>query len=94
MAIYAINKIKIGLTRAFNKRPINEEQINQLTKKIENKILNLNKIEIKSHQIGNLIMKEIKKIDPIAYVRFASVCKSFENITHFEKELKTFNGGK
>ncbi|MFC1801284.1 transcriptional regulator NrdR [Nanoarchaeota archaeon] len=88
------NKIKSGLIKACNKRPISEEDINEITNKIENRVLNLNKIEIKSSQIGNIIMKELKKVDPIAYVRFASVCKSFDDITHFEKVLKSFNGGR
>ena len=85
-------KIKNGITNACNKRPVTEEQINELTNKIENRILNLNKIEIKSSQIGNLVMKELKKLDPIAYVRFASVCKSFDDITHFQKEIKSLGG--
>lgn len=86
--VFDKNKIKNGLTKACNKRPVTEEQINELTQKIENKILNLNKIEIKSAQIGNLVMKELKKLDQIAYMRFASVCKSFDNVTLFAKELK------
>ena len=90
--IFDKNKIKSGLTNACNKRPITGEQIEQLTDKIESRILNLNKIEIKSQQIGNIVMKELKKADPVAYVRFASVCKSFDNITHFEKEIKELGG--
>ncbi|MCK4588854.1 MAG: transcriptional repressor NrdR [Nanoarchaeota archaeon] len=85
------NKILNGLTRACNKR-LTEQEIQELANKIENKILNLNKVEIKSAQLGNLVMKELKKADPVAYVRFASVCKSFDNITHFEKEIKELGG--
>lgn len=90
--IFDKNKIRNGLTNACNKRSITNEQIEQLTDKIESRILNLNKIEIKSVQIGNIVMKELKKADPVAYVRFASVCKSFENLTHFEKEIKELGG--
>ena len=86
------NKIQNGILNACNKRPVTEEQIEELTKKIEARILNSNKIEIKSSQIGNLVMKELKKLDPVAYVRFASVCKSFDDITHFQKELKELGG--
>lgn len=92
--IFDKNKIRNGLQKAFEKRFLTKDQIDQLTDKIENKILNLNKIEIKSSQIGNLVMKEIKKIDQVAYMRFASVCKSFDDITHFEKEIKSLGGGK
>lgn len=82
------NKIKNGISKACNKRPVTEEQINELTQKIESKILNSNKIEIKSMQIGSLVMKELKKLDPVAYVRFASVCKSFNDLEHFEKAIE------
>lgn len=81
-------KIKKGISRACEKRPVSLEKIEQVVREIENKLKNSNKKEIKSQIIGELIMKELKKLDEVAYIRFASVYRNFKDIGDFKKELK------
>lgn len=85
---FSSKKIRDGILRACEKRPISEEKIDKLTKKILKKIKNYKSNSITSKKIGELVMKELKKLDEISYVRFASVYKAFENKKDFEKELK------
>ncbi len=80
-------KIRDGIARACSKRPITTEQIQAISGKIEQKIHNMSNEEVKSSVIGNLVMKELIKVDKVAYLRFASVCKSFDDPKLFEKEL-------
>ncbi len=89
---FAAEKLKKSIVLACNKRPINEEQITEITEKVERKIRNLGKAEVKSAIVGRMVMKELLKADQIAYLRFASVCKSFDNLNQFEEELKTMRG--
>ena len=80
-------KIRDGIARACSKRPITEEHIEAMTNTIEQKVRNLGREEIKSSVIGTLVMKELLKADKVAYLRFASVCKSFDDPKLFEREL-------
>lgn len=82
------NKILNGILKACEKRPISREVIEKAVDDIENKILELNKKEISTKTIGELVMKKLKSIDKVAYIRFASVYREFTDITSFEKELK------
>lgn len=82
------NKIENGLNKAFEKRPISKEKIIQVAREIEEQIRKRGKKEIKSSVIGELVMKKIKKIDKVAYVRFASVYREFKDIDEFKEELK------
>jgi len=82
------NKIINGLLKAFEKRPITREKIDKIANEIEIEIMNLGKKEISSKQIGEIIIKKLKAIDKIAYIRFASVYKEFNNLELFECELK------
>jgi transcriptional repressor NrdR len=81
-------KIKKGLTRACEKRPISAEKIEMVIANIENKLKSSNKKEISTETIGELIMKELKKIDKVAYIRFASVYREFKDVGDFKKELR------
>jgi len=78
-----IHSIKI----ACQKRPITDEKIESIATKIETKLRNSTKKEITSTQIGNLVLKHLKKIDQVAYIRFASVYKDFQDVDSFKKEL-------
>lgn len=81
-------KIKLGLLKACHKRPISEEQVDAVVSKVEQKIHRLGREEVASTIIGSIAMKELLKLDQVAYVRFASVCKAFDDPQLFEKELE------
>ncbi len=82
------NKIVNGIIRACYKRPVSIEDIENLANRIEQDLINEFNREVTSERIGTYIMNEIKKLDKIAYVRFASVYKSFDDIDVFAKEAK------
>lgn len=84
---YSRDKLAKGVYRAFEKRPIPIEEIELLISRVENKIQSNGKSEIKSSVLGKIVSLEIKKLDPVAYVRFASVYKSFSDLESFEREL-------
>lgn len=85
---FEIEKIKKGIIRACEKRPVSLEKIEQVVQNIEDKLKSSNKKEIKTETIGELIMKELKKLDKIAYIRFASVYREFKDVSDFKKEIK------
>jgi transcriptional repressor NrdR len=80
-------KILSGLIKSCEKRPISIEKINQIADEIEMEIYNLMKQEVESKEIGELVMQKLKKIDDVAYVRFASVYRQFKDINTFMDEL-------
>jgi len=80
-------KIISGLTKSCEKRAISQEQIENISSKIESYIMKNGLKEIKSNKIGSIIMKELKKIDKVAYIRFASVYKDFADLESFKDEL-------
>mgnify|MGYP001620137705 CR=1 FL=1 len=82
------NKLKTGLLKACQKRPVPVEKIEQVTDRIEAELLQLKRKEIPSGLIGEKVMKELKKLDKIAYIRFASVYREFKDIDDFKKEIK------
>jgi transcriptional repressor NrdR len=84
---YDKTKIESGIRRALVKRPIAEEKIMQLLGDIEYEIRALEKSEVTTREIGKIVLKKLKEIDEVAYVRFASVYKSFGSIDSFKKEL-------
>jgi transcriptional repressor NrdR len=69
---------------ALRKRPVSTEQVDNAIERIEEKLLSLGAREVASHRIGELVMRELKKLDKVAYVRFASVYRSFEDIDEFK----------
>jgi transcriptional repressor NrdR len=73
--------------RALVKRPVNEEKIAKLLGDIEYDIRALEKPEITTREIGKIVLLKLKEVDEVAYVRFASVYKSFGSIESFKKEL-------
>lgn len=81
-------KIKRGIVKACEKRPVSLEKIEQTVNEIENKLKTSNKKEVKSEVIGEMIMKSLKKLDKVAYIRFASVYREFKDVGDFKKELK------
>lgn len=77
-------KLLASMNLALRKRPVSTEQVDGAIERIEEKLLNMGVREIASNRIGELVMRELKKLDKVAYVRFASVYRSFEDIDEFK----------
>lgn len=84
---YDREKLKRGMLKACEKRPITAEDIDKAIDKIEVNLVTSGN-EIQSEKIGELVMKYLKKLDKVAYIRFASVYRDFTDIKTFEEELK------
>lgn len=82
------SKIKSGITKALEKRPVSHEKIEELVDEIEEKIRRNGSEEIVSETIGEYVMEALKKTDQVAYIRFASVYRSFADVSSFEEEIK------
>ena len=76
------------MIRAYHKRPVPVQKINELVDQVEIEIFNLEEKEIPSTVIGELVMNHLKDLDPVAYVRFASVYREFKDVNTFMDELK------
>ena len=87
---YERDKLLASMNLALRKRPVSTEQIDAAVERIEEKLLNLGVREIASTRIGELVMRELKKLDKVAYVRFASVYRSFEDIDEFKTLVDEF----
>jgi transcriptional repressor NrdR len=81
---YEREKLNGSLHIALRKRPVSTEQIDSAIERIEDKLMNSGLREVASGRIGELVMRELKKLDKVAYVRFASVYRSFEDIDEFK----------
>lgn len=81
-------KLERGIERAFEKRLISQEKIQKMINEVEEQIRKKGKKEINSSIIGNLVSKKIKRLDKVAYIRFASVYRDFEDLSDFKKEIK------
>lgn len=84
---FNLEKLKNGILKACEKRPISMEKIEQTVYSIEAELKAKNKKEIQSKEIGELIMKKLKKLDKVAYIRFASVYREFQDLSSFKEEL-------
>jgi transcriptional repressor NrdR len=84
---YSREKIVKGLKRALEKRPITDDGFKKLTNSIERDLQILRKSEVTSDQIGQIVMKNLKRFDQVAYIRFASVYESFKDAHEFRREL-------
>lgn len=84
---YSREKLVKGLRRALEKRPIDENGVKKLIHLIERDLQALRQNEVGSREVGQIVMKHLKKIDQVAYIRFASVYESFEDIKIFKQEL-------
>ncbi len=82
------NKIKNGITKALEKRPVSHEKIEEIVDSIEEKIRRSGKEEIETSLIGEYVMDALKQVDHVGYIRFASVYRSFTDVNSFEKEVK------
>lgn len=83
---YSRSKLERGIWLACTKRPVTQEKVDRMLSRLEEKWA-ANKEEVASSTIGNDVMKELKKIDEVAYIRFASVHREFKDVEEFKKEL-------
>ena len=84
---YERSKIEAGIIRSCHKRPVSSEQISSLVDQIENALFSREEREISSSVIGEMVMEKLKDLDPVAYVRFASVYREFKDVDTFMQEL-------
>jgi len=85
--IFSRDKLESGIYRAFEKRPVPKEKIEKMINEIEEQIMRRGRKEVKSSAIGELVMKKTKKLDNVAYIRFASVYRDFQDLRDFRTEL-------
>ena len=85
---YNRNKIEDGVIRACHKRPVSAQQIKDLVDSVETEIYNKGEREIPTTEIGEMVMKRIKALDAVAYVRFASVYREFKDVETFMDEIR------
>lgn len=88
------NKILNGIMKACHKREISRARMEEITDRIEGKIRTRGNLEITSKAIGNMVVKELFKLDPVAYIRFASIYNNFGSPDEFRKATSMFGGKK
>jgi transcriptional repressor NrdR len=81
------DKLRNGLLRSLERRPVSLESMEQLINRVKSDLRATGEREISSGMIGNLVMEQLKKLDKVAYIRFASVYRSFEDIREFGEEI-------
>lgn len=86
--LFSRDKLRMGLLKAFEKRHITERAVDKIINSVEKEIKKYN--EVTTRIIGNKVMNKLKKIDKVAYLRFASVYMCFDNINQFKEEIKKF----
>ena len=84
------NKVLNSMIRAFDKRKVNVEDLDRITTEIEQTIQNSLEREISTDQIGEMVMERLKPIDEVAYIRFASVYRRFQDVNSFMREITKF----
>ena len=92
--VFDRNKVLNGIVKACEKRPVSMEQMYAMVDEIERDINNRMLKEVDSNSIGELIMEQLKKVDEVAYVRFASVYRQFTDVNTFVKEIEKLIGKK
>jgi transcriptional repressor NrdR len=90
---YNREKLSGSLMLALRKRPVPMESVEAAIERIEEKLLAVGEREVPSEKIGEMVMRELKKLDKIAYVRFASVYRNFEDVDQFSKAIREVSPG-
>ena len=85
---FDVNKVRNGFQRALHTRPVPTEYVDQAVDRVVARVLQLGEREIPSRQIGEMVMQELYKLDKVAYIRFASVYRSFQDVSDFRDALK------
>ena len=87
-ADFDTERVRVGFQRALHKRPVPTEYVDAAIDRIVQKVLSLGEREIPSRRIGEMVMQELYKLDKVAYIRFASVYRSFQDVSDFRDALK------
>ncbi len=82
------DKLRSGLTRALEKRPVSLEVVESTLNRIKHNLRATGEREIKTREVGEIVMEELRELDDVAYVRFASVYRSFQDINEFREEIE------
>ncbi len=85
---FALAKLRGSMQLALRKRPVSVEQLDAAVERIQDKLLNSGAREVATTRLGELVMRELKRIDKVAYVRFASVYRSFEDVDEFRQLIR------
>ncbi|QIK37430.1 transcriptional repressor NrdR [Caldichromatium japonicum] len=86
--LFELNKVRSGMMRALEKRPVSTEQVDQALARIQRQVIERGEDEVPSLWIGELVMDELRQLDQVAYVRFASVYRHFEDVAAFREEIE------
>ncbi|EKE01960.1 MAG: transcriptional regulator NrdR [uncultured bacterium] len=81
-------KLRRGMQHALQKRPVSTEQLEVAVQHIMHKLRTTGEMEVRSHTVGEMVMEELRSLDQVAYVRFASVYRSFQDVRAFSEEVK------
>ena len=84
---YDRNKVRTGFMRALHKRPVPAEHVEEAINRLEQRMLALGEREVKSRVVGEMVMRELKKMDDVAYIRFASVYEDFQRVDDFREAI-------
>ena len=87
-ADFDVDRIRNGFQRALHKRPVPTEYVDQAVERIVQQVLGLGEREIPSRQLGEMVMQELYKLDKVAYIRFASVYRSFQDVEDFREAVR------
>ncbi len=82
------DKVRVSFMRALHKRPVPTERVEEAIDRILQKVLGLGERELSSRQIGEMVMEELYRLDKVAYIRFASVYRSFEDVNDFRDAIR------
>ena len=82
------DKLRTGFKRALHKRPVSAELVEAAVERVKQRLLSLGEREVDSRRIGEMVMKELYKLDKVAYIRFASVYRSFQDVDDFRDAIK------
>ncbi|MGD9786341.1 MAG: transcriptional regulator NrdR [Sulfuricellaceae bacterium] len=85
---FSRDKLRVGFTRALHKRPVSAELVDEAIERVVQRLLSLGEKEIPSRQVGELVMNELRKLDKVAYIRFASVYRSFQDVDDFRDVIE------
>ena len=85
---FDLEKLRTGFMRALHKRPVTTELVDASIQRIEQKLLALGEREVDSRRLGEMVMEELRKLDKVAYIRFASVYRSFSDVEDFRDAIR------
>ena len=93
-AEFDLDKLRTGFMRALHKRPVPTQRVDEAIATITQDVLSLGEREIDSRRVGEMVMRELRRLDHVAYIRFASVYRAFADLSSFEEEIERARGDK